>query len=1000
MSYATSQLLQLVAWFVGIVEFVQALYALLLNPRHIGNRGVAALFLAITINTLSIGLVLDPTPVYRIGLPLYVASSTAVVAGILIVTVVVIKPEWLPRIGRPSGARRLWFLVYALSTLPIVLTLVDALFGTRLWYTPPAGYAGGFVALKESAAGTISSFLRPAMTYIMGSAPVIMLIYVLIRDKTLPAVTRRLAWLLLAAQAVGLLAMSTLHGPVVTPLVALLLGALYTTVFAYAVFQQMISERRAQAGRVQTRLTVLLVAIVLPLFAGLMAVVLSRADTAIQARSDEHMATASRAVASNTTTWLDLNVAALNELVMLPQIAGMEAAQQKPILEAMAATHPHMYLVSTTDPQGINVARNDAGTLTDYSDRLWYQGAIGGAPLTLQPLIGRTTGRPALVASVPIQQEPGVIVGVGMFASELTDVTEQVQLSTVGEAGFSYVVDANNLVIAHPEPMPAGLGEMGSSVPITPLGDLSTYPPVQALRAGSRGRIAFTDQAGQKWQAYVDEMESGWGVIVQQPNEDFYSGLRGLQWMAVVFINSGLLILFGLMVLTVRQALMPVDGLTETAAAIAGGDLLRVAPVESEDEFGVLARAFNRMTGQLRDLIGGLEQRVTERTADLERRSTYLQASAEVGRAASSILDTDTLVKQVVELIRERFGLYYVGLFLTDPAGEWAVLRAGTGEAGQAMLARGHRVRLGQGMVGWTITHVQARVALQAEADAVRVAFSELPETRSEAALPLRSRGRVLGALSVQSTEAHAFEDAVQVAVLQTMADQVAVALDNARLFVESQEALEAARRAYGETSHAAWSELLHGRQEWGYRRAASGAVIPAEGEWQPAMVEAEQTGRRVEVSDDDEAGSASSRAGSASSGADSASFGAGRLAIPVRVRDRVVAVMSCRRGPSETGGPWAAEEIAVLETLAEQLGVALESARLYQDSQRRATQEQMVGEVTSRIRQTLDVETVLRTAVEEVRQALGLPEVVVRLRDPSLGSGQAAVPPVPGSKG
>jgi len=133
-----------------------------------------------------------------------------------------------------------------------------------------------------------------------------------------------------------------------------------------------------------------------------------------------------------------------------------------------------------------------------------------------------------------------------------------------------------------------------------------------------------------------------------------------------------------------------------------------------------------------------------------------------------SILDVDALTKQVVDLIGERFKLYYVGLFLTDPAGEWAVLRAGTGEAGQAMLARGHRVQLGQGMVGWSITRGQARVALQAEADAVRVVTPELPGDPVGGGVAAAVARAGAGALTVQSAEREAF-DSDAVAVLQTM---------------------------------------------------------------------------------------------------------------------------------------------------------------------------------------------------------------------------------------
>ncbi len=364
---------------------------------------------------------------------------------------------------------------------------------------------------------------------------------------------------------------------------------------------------------------------------------------------------------------------------------------------------------------------------------------------------------------------------------------------------------------------------------------------------------------------------------------------------------------------------------------------------------------------------------MAERTQDLENRSAYLEATAEVGRVATSILDTDQLIQQVVELIRERFGLYYVGLFLVDEAREWAVLRAGTGVAGQIMLARGHRIKVGTGMIGWSVAHTQPRVALEAGEDAVRLATPELPDTRSEAALPLHSRGQVLGALSVQHAQPGAF-DKDTLAVLQTMADQVAVALDNARLFAESQATLEAASRAYGELSLRAWNDLSRTRPEWGYRFAQT-SVTPVKGDWRPEMLQAVQTGQSVQT-DHEPPGSPSrerSRWVEVGDGTEGP-----MLAIPLKVRDHVVGALSFRKGNTEKA--WTTEEVVLLETLAEQLSLALESARLHQDTQRRAARERVVSEVTARIRETLDLETVLKAAAEEMRQALGLEEFAVSL--------------------
>jgi GAF domain-containing protein/HAMP domain-containing protein len=665
----------------------------------------------------------------------------------------------------------------------------------------------------------------------------------------------------------------------------------------------------------------------------------------LEQQANERLTYTGQAVAANLSIWLDLNVQSLQSLVALPDVYGMDAGRQRPALVTMANAHPHIYLVSTTGIDGVNVARSDDQEPRDYGDRTWFQGASSGDPLTYQTLIGRTSGEPALVASMPITDESGDIVGVGMLASDLTDLSGQVQVSKVGESGFTYVVDSMNQVVAHPDPAYSA-----------ELRDLTSYPPVAALRAGRQGIVDFTDQNGQAWRAFTVELDNGWGVFVQQPMSELLQQFRALGTATIAVAIVGTLMLLLLSWLTIRQAIRPIGTLTDTATAIAAGDLDREAPVESEDEIGTLARSFNSMTEQLRGLIGSLEHQVAERTRDLARRSAYLQATADVGRAASSILKTGQLIEQVVELIRERFDLYYVGLFEVDPGREWAILRAGTGMAGSAMLARGHRIRVGEGMIGWSVEHGQSRVALVAEEDAVRLATAELPETRSEAALPLRSRGVVVGALTVQHTQPGAF-DPDTLAVLQTMADQVAVALDNARLYTESQEALEATRRAFGQMSRESWRQLLRPRQEWGYRYAHR-TVAPVEGERSPVMLEAERTGQTVQ------------RDGQAETS----------LVIPLRVRDQIVGTLGFRKEGGET---WTREETDMAEAFTAQLETALEGARLYQDVQRRASEDRLVAEITDRLRATLDVDTVLQAAVREVGSALGVEKVELRLEKP-----------------
>ncbi len=385
-------------------------------------------------------------------------------------------------------------------------------------------------------------------------------------------------------------------------------------------------------------------------------------------------------------------------------------------------------------------------------------------------------------------------------------------------------------------------------------------------------------------------------------------------------------------------------------------------PITGVDELSLLAQTFNQMTSQLSKSQQELEQRVAWRTRDLERRTAYMEASSEVTRAVGSLMEIGQLLQQVVDLIRLHFDLYYVGLFLIDETGQWAVLQAGTGQAGRAMRERGHRIRVGEGMIGWSVAYSRARVAAEASDDALRLTTPELPDTRSEAALPLRSRGRVIGALTVQSDEAGVFDD-IAISTLQAMADHVAVALDNSRLYAESQAALESSRRAFGELSQQAWVDLLKTRTDWGYRYDRH-VVEPAQGAWRTEMRQAAQA-RQTILENSEPA-----------SGEDGAAQPA--LAIPVMVREQVVGVLGFRK--EENSPDWTSEEIALLETLAAQLGPALEGAQLYLETQNRAARERLTGQIAARMRETLDLEIVLQTAAQEMRAVLGLAEAEVRL--------------------
>lgn len=365
---------------------------------------------------------------------------------------------------------------------------------------------------------------------------------------------------------------------------------------------------------------------------------------------------------------------------------------------------------------------------------------------------------------------------------------------------------------------------------------------------------------------------------------------------------------------------------------------------------------------ELRQIQATLEQRVEERTDELRtatfraaRHASQLQTIAEVAHTISLVSDLDALLRSVCNLISERFGYYHVGIFLNDDAQQFTVLRASNSEGGQRMLERGHKLQIGQtGIVGYVAGHGEARVASDVGADAVFFDNPDLPETRSEMALPLLVGSRVIGVIDVQSTESAAFSDE-DVDVMHTLADQVAVAIENARLFSETRRALSEAETIYNRFVAREWERIALEREKVGYR-ATPGGIRPLKESLDfPEVQAALRSGKPV-------TGSAEQPT----------------LAVPLRVRGETIGILHIKSPNARKD--WRPDELEAVQRVAERAALALESARLLAETEKRAQREQVIGKVGARIRQTLDLDTVLKTAAEELRQALNLQAAEVRL--------------------
>jgi GAF domain-containing protein len=293
---------------------------------------------------------------------------------------------------------------------------------------------------------------------------------------------------------------------------------------------------------------------------------------------------------------------------------------------------------------------------------------------------------------------------------------------------------------------------------------------------------------------------------------------------------------------------------------------------------------------------------------------------------------------------------------LPDEANQFAVLQAGTGEAGQQMVAQGHKLEIGgDSMIGKCVASGQAGIALDVGQEAQRFDNPLLPNTRSEMALPLRSRGRAVGAMTVQSSQAAAFSE-TDIAVMQTMANQVAVAIDNAQLFAETEAALneiEATQRHY---LGKAWTEFAGTQAISGYEQI-KGEMVALGSEVLPQV----QRVTRIQ--------SGSSAEGELSSAT---------LTVPLEVRGQPIGALGFQ--DPEGKRQWSPEEITLVEEIARQLAQAADNLRLVEETQRRAAREQMIGEIAANMRETLDIETMLKTAAQEIGAALGLAALDVRL--------------------
>ena len=395
---------------------------------------------------------------------------------------------------------------------------------------------------------------------------------------------------------------------------------------------------------------------------------------------------------------------------------------------------------------------------------------------------------------------------------------------------------------------------------------------------------------------------------------------RGMRIESILFSLLAFVLGAGFAFFISKAVSDPINELISTFNKIEQGDLTQRAKVSATDELGIVTVQFNRMVSRLESLQTTLEQQVQERTKQL-------QASNDVARVASSSLDPDELLSRVINLFPEQFGYYYAAIYLLDPSEKWAELKHATGEAGMVLKQNHHRLEVaGKNMVGTAIREKNARIAQIAHNEKQRFENPLLPYTRSEIALPLMVGTRVLGALNVQSTREADFGPEV-IETMKNMASQVTIALENARLFQEAQMVIKEMQAVQQQYLLEGWRDFTSEHHEMEY------AV------------------------------------------GDESSDNTSSIDVPITLRDQILGQITL-----EGKEDWSVDQQSLVDAIAKQAAVALENARLVNESRQVAIRERMLAEINSKIWSAATIDGVLQTVIKELGRRLDASQAVIEL--------------------
>ena len=360
----------------------------------------------------------------------------------------------------------------------------------------------------------------------------------------------------------------------------------------------MTEERKIRFGIFHRVLLTMVLVAILPLVAVWYANSLISSENLGQ-RVNERFTEGLSHLAYHVDSWVEMNRRMLEQNARLPDIQSMDARKQSPILKLITDAYDWNYLAFTVATDGKNIGRSDGKKTRFYGDRVYVKQVLDGANMGRQVLIGKTSGKPALVLSVPVRRSTEELAGVLAIAMGITEVSERITSTRIGNTGFAFLVDEYGKIIAHPSE------ELTSSRQ-----DMSGDPAVAAALGNDSESLVYTDARGQRVIAYMSRTAQGWLMVMQQDYEEAYESLRETNLYALILLVVTVALVIIVALIFSRRLSQPILRLTQAADAISRGRMdTEIEGTERADEIGLLAAAIVRLRNSTRLALERLTRR-------------------------------------------------------------------------------------------------------------------------------------------------------------------------------------------------------------------------------------------------------------------------------------------------------------------------------------------------------------------------------------------------------